>query len=59
MVHFGSVHHEKVGGDEFDECEIQITYDNPENWNYWVELPLEDEKFISLQEAGPENLGSS
>ena len=27
----GSAHHERIGGDEFDMCEIQITYDHPEN----------------------------
>ena len=31
-------------------CEIQITYDNPKNSELSVELPLEDDKFISLQE---------
>ena len=46
----GSVSHEKVGGDEAEVCEIQITYDNPENSELSVELPLEDDKFISLQE---------
>ena len=42
----GSVSHEKVGGNEAEVCEIQITYDNPKN----SELPLEDDKFASLQE---------
>ena len=46
----GSAHHERIGGNEFDVCEIQITYDNPKNSELSVELPLEDEKFISLQE---------
>ena len=36
-----------------DVCEIQITYDNPKNSELSVELPLEDEKFISLQEQDP------
>ena len=45
----GSLNHEKVSSDEFDICEIQITYDNPKNSELSVELPLEDEKFISLQ----------
>ena len=31
-------------------CEIQITYDNPENSEFSVELPLEDDIFASLQE---------
>ena len=46
----GSVNHEKVGGNEAEVCEIQITYDNPENSELSVELPLEDDKFTSLQE---------
>ena len=46
----GSVSHKKVGGDEAEVCEIQITYDNPENSELSVELPLEDDKFASLQE---------
>ena len=49
----GSVHHEKVSGREFDICEIQITYDNPENSEFSVELPLDDEKFASLQKQDP------
>ena len=36
-----------------DVCEIQITYDNPKNSELSVELPLDDEKFISLQENNP------
>ena len=43
----GSVHHEKVSGDEFEVCEIQSMYDNPNNLELLVELPLEDDKFIS------------
>ena len=46
----GLAHHERIGGDEFHVCEIQITYDNPKNLELSVELPLEDEKFVSLQE---------
>ena len=34
-------------------CEIQITYDNPKNSELSVELPLDDEKFTSLQENDP------
>ena len=34
-------------------CEIQITYDNPKNLELSVELPLEDDKFISLQQQDP------
>ena len=49
-----SAHHKRIGGNEFDICEIQITYDNPENVELLVELPLEDEKFISLQEQDPQ-----
>ena len=30
-------------------CEIQITYDNPENLEFSVELPLEVGTFASLQ----------
>ena len=36
-----------------DVCEIQITYDNPKNLELSVELPLDDEKFTSLQENNP------
>ena len=39
----------KLSGDEAKVCEIQITYDNPENSELSVELPLEDDKFASLQ----------
>ena len=46
----GSVSHEKVGGNEAEVCEIQIMYDNPENLELLVELPLEDYKFTSLLE---------
>ena len=46
----GSVSHEKVGGNKAKVCEIQITYDNPKNLELSVELPLEDDKFPSLQE---------
>ena len=34
-------------------CEIQITYDNPENSEFSVELPLEDDIFASLQGNNP------
>ena len=34
-------------------CEIQITYDNPENSEFSVELPLEDSIFASLQGNDP------
>ena len=46
----GSAHRKRIGGDEFDMCKIKITYDYPKNTELSVELPLEDEKFISLQE---------
>ena len=49
----GSVHHKKLGGEAFNVCEIQITYDNPETSELSVKLPLEDEKFVSLQEKDP------
>ena len=45
----GSAHHEVIGGEEFNICEIQIMYDNPKNSEFLVELPLEDEKFISYR----------
>ena len=31
-------------------CEMKITYDNPKNLEFSVELPIDDEKFVSLQE---------
>ena len=49
----GSTSHIKLGGDAAEVCEIQITYDNPENSELSVELPLEDDKFASLQENDP------
>ena len=49
----GSVHHKKIGGNEVNACEVQITYDNPKNSELLVKLPLEDEKFVSLQEQNP------
>ena len=49
----GSTNHVKIGGDVAKVCEIQITYDNPENLELSVELPLDDEKFTSLQENDP------
>ena len=49
----GSVNHVQLGGDEAKVCEIQITYDNPKNSELSVELPLEDDKFASLQENDP------
>ena len=49
----GSINHVQLGGDEAEVCEIQITYDNPENSELSVELPLEDDKFASLQENDP------
>ena len=49
----GSVHHEKVSSKEFDMCEMQITYDNPKILELSVKLPLDDEKFASLQEQDP------
>ena len=38
--------------DEAEVCEIQITYNNSENSELLVELPLEDDKFAFLQENG-------
>ena len=46
----GSLNHERVGSNEGEVCEIQITYDNPENSELSVEFPLEDDKFTSQQE---------
>ena len=46
----GSTNHIKIGGDMAEVCEIQITYDNAENSELSVELPLDDKKFASLQE---------
>ena len=51
----GSVHHEKVSSKEYDICEIQITYDNPENSELSVKLPIDDERFASLQEKDPKS----
>ena len=45
----GSVNHVQLGGDEAKVCEIQITYNNPKNSELSIELPLEDDKFASLQ----------
>ena len=41
--------HQQIGDEGVDVCEIQITYDNDENSEYLVELPLEDSKFVSSQ----------
>ena len=49
----GSTSHVELSGDEAEVCEIQITYDNPENSELLVELPLEYDKFASLQENDP------
>ena len=46
----GSIHHKVISGKEFNICEIQIIYDNPKNSELSVELPLDDDKFVSLQE---------
>ena len=46
----GSTSHQRIGGEGIDMCEIQITYDNEENSKFLVELPLDDIKFVSLQE---------
>ena len=34
-------------------CEIQITYYNPNNLEFSVKLPLEDDKFASIQGNDP------
>ena len=43
------IHHRVIGGEEFNICEIQITYDNPKKSELSVELPLENDKFMFLQ----------
>ena len=45
----GSVSKVKIGGDTAEVCEIQITYGNPKKSEFSVKLPLEDDKFASLQ----------
>ena len=49
----GSTSEVKIGGEMAEVCEIQITYDNPENLEFSVKLPLEDDKFASLQGNDP------
>ena len=39
----GSTHHQVIGSEDFDMCEIQITYDIAENLEFSIELPLDDE----------------
>ena len=49
----GSTSEVKIGGEMAEVCEIQITYDNPENSEFSVKLPLDDDKFASLQGNDP------
>ena len=49
----GSTSHQRIGGEGIDMCEIQITYDNEENSEFLVEVPLEDTKFVPLQKQDP------
>ena len=49
----GSISHTKISDDTADVCELQIMYDNPKILKLSVELPLDDEKFTSLQENDP------
>ena len=49
----GSVSEVKIGSDTAEVCEIQITYGNPENLEFSVKLPLEDDKIASLQGNTP------
>ena len=35
----GSMHHQVIGGEDFDVCEIQITYDNAENLEFSLNCP--------------------
>ena len=46
----GYTHYQIIGGEDYEICELQITYDNEENSEFSVELLLDDGKFISLQE---------
>ena len=48
-----SVNEIKIGGEVAEVCEIQITYNKPENLEFSVELPLEDSTFASLQGNDP------
>ena len=49
----GYTHHQRIGGEDYDVCEIQITYNNEEISEFSVELPLDDEKLVSLHEQDP------
>ena len=49
----GSVNEIKIGGTMAEVCEIQIMYDNPENLEFSVKIPLEDSTFTSLQGNDP------
>ena len=49
----GSTSEVKISGEMAEVCEIQITYDNPENSEFSVKLPLEDDTFASLQGNDP------
>ena len=49
----GSTSEVNIGGEMAEGCEIQITYDNPKNLEFSVKLPLEDNKFASLQGDDP------
>ena len=49
----GSRNEVKLGGEGAKVCEIQITYDNPKNSEFLVKLPLEDDKFATLQGNDP------
>ena len=49
----GYTHHHKIGGEDYDMCEIQITYDNDENSEFSVKLLLDDENFFYLKEQDP------
>ena len=55
----GSINEVKIGGEMTEVCKIQITYDNPENSEFSVELPLEDDTFASLQGNDLKSSGSS
>ena len=49
----GYTSHQKISSEGMNVCEIQITYNNDKNLGFSVELPLEDSKFVCLQEQDP------
>ena len=49
----GSTIHQKITGEGFDVCEIQITYENDKKLEFSIELPLDDDKSVALQKQDP------